>query len=157
MKHDYKTFVEPATFLLTTVLIFLMLLAPLFVFCLLATEGEISDLSDSEALRFYFLELILLTCDIAALLVMAPRGWATVTLYVDRVTWRAPFRKSVTLKYDEIKYAGIDYSNTQNNDSLKLKEAEALYLSSYIYLSALPYIPSEIATPSAPLFTALDL
>lgn len=141
MKHDYKTFVEPATFLLTSVLIFLMLLAPLLVFCLLTTEGEISGLSDEEALHFYFFELILLTCDIAALLVMAPRGWATVTLYDDRVTWRAPFRKSVTLKYDEIKYAGIDYSNAHNNDTLKLKNAEVLYLSSYIYLSVMPYMP----------------
>lgn len=141
MKHDYKTFVEPATFLLTSVLIFLMLLAPLLVFCLLTTEGEISGLSDEEALHFYFLELILLTCDIAALLVMAPRGWATVTLYDDRVTWRAPFRKSVTLKYDEIKYAGIDYSNAHNNDTLKLKNAEVLYISSYIYLSVMPYMP----------------
>ena len=141
MKHNYKTFVEPATFLLTSVLIFLMLLAPLLVFCLLTTEGEISGLSDEEALHFYFFELILLTCDIAALLVMAPRGWATVTLYDDRVTWRAPFRKSVTLKYDEIKYAGIDYSNAHNNDTLKLKNAEVLYLSSYIYLSVMPYMP----------------
>ena len=141
MKHNYKTFVEPATFLLTSVLIFLMLLAPLWVFCLLTTEGEISGLSDEEALHFYFFELILLTCDIAALLVMAPRGWATVTLYDDRVTWRAPFRKSVTLKYDEIKYAGIDYSNAHNNDTLKLKNAEVLYLSSYIYLSVMPYMP----------------
>ena len=143
MKRNYKTYVEPVTFLLTTILILLVMLTPVLVGYLLVVEGEITDLSGEDSLWFYVLALILLTCDMAALLVMAPRGWATITLYDDKVTWRAPFRKSVTLKFDDIKYAGMDFSNASLSKSVGFEKAETLYVSAYIYLSTLPYFPKR--------------
>ena len=141
MKKSCKTYIEPVTFLLATAFILVVIIAPTLVGYLLIAEGEIADLSDGEYLRVYFLALIFLLCDMVAFLNVAPRGWATITLYDDRVTRRAPFRKSVTLKFDEIKYAGVDFSNAQASAIGLSGEAESLYLSAYIYLSVLPYMP----------------
>ncbi len=141
MKRNYKTYIELVTFLLTSIFILLVILTPVLVGYLLVSEGEIADFSDEESLWLYVLALILLSCAMAVLLLMAPRGWATITLYDDRVTWRAPFRKSVTLKFDEIKYAGMDFSNASLSTSVGFKEVETLYMSAYIYLSAFPYLP----------------
>ena len=137
----HKTYIEPVTFWLATAIILTVIVGPILLGYALSVTENLEVLNEKDNLAFYSLVLILLICDTALLLTMAPRGWATVTLYDDKVTWRAPFRKSVTLKYDEIKYAGIDYSNAHNNDTLKLKNAEVLYLSSYIYLSVMPYMP----------------
>jgi hypothetical protein len=141
MKKKYNTFIEPVSFILASAFIVVVVIAPVMILYLLIAEGEIADLSEGEYLRGYFLALIFLLCDMVAFLNVAPRGWATITLYDDRVTWRAPFRKSVTLKFDEIKYAGVDFSNAQASAIGLSGEAEALYLSAYIYLSVLPYMP----------------
>lgn len=45
------------------------------------------------------------------------------------------------MKYDDIKYAGIDFSNSQIDHISASEKVENLYISAYIYLSALPYMP----------------
>ena len=141
MKRNCKTYIEPVTFLLASAFILVAIIAPTLVGYLLVLEGEITDLSEEDSLAFYLLALIFLISAMSAFLVVAPRGWITVTIYDDRLTWRAPFRKSITLKFDEIKYAGVDFSNAQASAIGLSWEAEALYLSAYIYLSVLPYMP----------------
>ena len=137
----HKMYVEPITFWLATLIILTAIVGPILLgYALVVTENlEVYLKKDNWA--FYFLVLFLLTCDTALLFTMAPRGWATVTLYDDKVTWRAPFRRSVTLKYDDIKYAGVDFSRPLNNTYSKPQEVETLYFSAYIYLSVLPYMP----------------
>ena len=137
----HKTFVEPVTFWLATIIIFTVIVGPILLgYALVATEN-FEALSEGDYVAFYALALILLICNTAVLVTMAPRGWATVTLYDDKVTWRAPFRRSVTLKYDDIKYAGVDFSRSLNNTDSKPQEVETLYISAYIYLSVFPYMP----------------
>lgn len=137
----HKTYVEPVTFWLATVIILTVTVGPILLgYALVVTENlEVYLKKDNWA--FYLLVLFLLICDTALLFTIAPRGWATVTLYDDKVTWRAPFRRSVTLKYDDIKYAGVDFSRSLNNTDSKPQELETLYISAYIYLSVLPYMP----------------
>lgn len=128
-------------FLLASAFILVAIIAPTLVGYLFVLEGEITDLSEEDSLAFYLLALIFLISAMVAFLVIAPRGWITVTLYDDQLTWRAPFRKSITLKFDEIKFAGVDFSNAQASAIGLSGEAESLYLSAYIYLSVLPYMP----------------
>ena len=141
MKRNYKTYVEPVTFWLTTVIMLIVLLAPIILGVTLFMTEEIELMFDKESLALYFLAMVYLSCNMALLLLVAPRGWVTITVYDDKITWHAPFRKSVTLKFDEIKYAGVDFSNAKAGAVGISGEAEALYLSAYIYLSVLPYMP----------------
>ena len=141
MKSKCKTYVEPITFWLATVIILTAIIAPIIMIYALVVTENIELFSESNYLEFCFLLLIILICDVFLLFTMAPRGLATITLFNDRVMWRAPFRRSVTLKFDEIKYAGVDFSEAHISDTEKFKESQALYLSSYIYLSVLPYMP----------------
>ena len=137
----YKTYIEPVTFWLATAIILTVIVGPILLGYALSVTENLEVLNEKDNLAFYSLVLILLICDTALLLTMAPRGWATVTLYDDKVTWRAPFRRSVTLKYDDIKYAGVDFSRSHNNTDSKTRDVETLYISAYIYLSVLPYMP----------------
>ena len=137
----YKTYIEPVTFWLATAIILTVIVGPILLGYALSVTENLEVLNEKDNLAFYSLVLILLICDTALLLTMAPRGWATVTLYDDKVTWKAPFRRSVTLKYDDIKYAGVDFSRSHNNTDSKTRDVETLYISAYIYLSVLPYMP----------------
>ena len=137
----HKTYIEPVTFWLATAIILTVIVGPILLGYALSVTENLEVLNEKDDLAFYSLVLILLICDTALLLTMAPRGWATVTLYDDKVTWRAPFRRSVTLKYDDIKYAGVDFSRSHNNTDSKTRDVETLYISAYIYLSVLPYMP----------------
>lgn len=137
----HKTYIEPVTFWLATAIILTVIVGPILLGYALSVTENLEVLNEKDNLAFYSLVLILLICDTALLLTMAPRGWATVTLYDDKVTWRAPFRRSVTLKYDDIKYAGVDFSRSHNNTDSKTRDVETLYISAYIYLSVLPYMP----------------
>lgn len=137
----HKTYIEPVTFWLATAIILTVIVGPILLGYALSVTENLEVLNEKDNLALYSLVLILLICDTALLLTMAPRGWATVTLYDDKVTWRAPFRRSVSLKYDDIKYAGIDFSNSQIDHISASEKVENLYISAYIYLSVLPYMP----------------
>lgn len=101
-------------------------------FAIIGVYLVVTDFSVDYLLSSIMIFTLAVVVDVAALPKMFIATYSKLILYNDYMKWKAPFKKSVILKYDEIKYIGVD-SYIIRGKAAAMDEYSKLSMSTYIY------------------------